>query len=236
MSDDEIISNIAAGSISAFEELYRATYKQVFAFILSITKCRHTAEDLMQDTYMRIFEKAMQYQKGSNMKTWIMTIAKNITYDYFRKMKNILPLDEEILENDITGICGIETILDHVVLTKALKKLSGVNAEIAVLYAVCGFKHKEIAEILSIPEGTVRRRYREAIKILADELSNEETKFPSLIKGAASYGQNRHVNKKTSKNKIIKYCSHKEVMKQNGTDGMHDVQLKNIELEEGYND
>jgi len=169
MSDDEIITSIADGKIAALEQLYNRTYKNVYAFIFSIVKCRHTAEDLMHDTYMRIFEKASTYQAGTCLRTWFMTIAKNMVYDYFRKAKTILPFEEDQAQNASLKPCDTpENVIEHVALENALKKLSDLDSQIAVLYAVCGYKHKEIAQILSIPEGTVRRRYRKAIKQLTE--------------------------------------------------------------------
>ena len=177
MDEDEIIALIARGSINAFEQLYKDTYKKVFVFILSMTKCRYTAEDLMHDTYMRVFEKAKGYQIGTNASTWIMTIARNITYDYFRRTKIIISIDESFTE-DNAAISHDDSIniTENIDLENALKKLSMLNAQIVVLYAVCGYKHREIAEILSMPEGTIRRRYKEAIRLLAVEMggvSNE---------------------------------------------------------------
>lgn len=171
MNDDQIITLIADGNMTAFKQLYNCTYKDVYAFILSMVKCRHTAEDLMHDTYMRIFEKASSYQIGTSLRTWIMTIAKNITYDYFRKEKTIVPFEDNQTENETSCLSvSYESEIEHIDLEKALKKLSGLDSQIAVLYAVCGYKHKEIAQILSIPEGTIRRRYRKAIAQLADAL------------------------------------------------------------------
>jgi RNA polymerase sigma-70 factor (ECF subfamily) len=171
MGEEEIMQLIANGKMSALEQLYYSSYEKVYAFIFSMVKCRHTTEDLMHDTYMRIFAKAGSYQYGTNVNTWVITIAKNITYDYFRKMKNILPFDENPLEDGQTSqIDTYDNAIDHFDIEKALLKLSETDAQIAVLYAVCGYKHREIAQILSIPEGTVRRRYREAIKQLANAL------------------------------------------------------------------
>lgn len=177
MDEDDIMALIAEGNINAFEQLYKSTYKKVFAFILSMTKCRHTAEDLMHDTYMRVFEKARSYQIGTNASTWIMTIARNITYDYFRRAKKIISIDESFTENSAAiSYDNSISMLENIDLENALKKLSMLNAQIAVLYAVCGYKHREIAEILSMPEGTIRRRYKEVIRQLAVEMggaSNE---------------------------------------------------------------
>ncbi len=171
MDEDGIIALIAGGNINAFELLYKDTYKKVFVFIFSMTKNRQTAEDLMHDTYIRVFEKARCYQIGTNLSTWIMTIAKNITYDYFRRSKNTIPIDESYMENSKAFSYDVSSsILENIDLENALKKLSRCNAQIAVLYAICGFKHREIAVILSIPEGTIRRRYKEATRQLAIEM------------------------------------------------------------------
>jgi len=171
MDEDHIMALIAEGNINAFEQLYKDTYKKVFVFILSMTKCRHTAEDLMHDTYIRVFEKAKIYQRGTSVNTWIMTIARNITYDYFRRTKNLIPIDEGFTENSTAlSYDGSISIAENIDLENALKNLSMLNAQIAVLYSVCGYKHREIATILSIPEGTIRRRYKEALSQLAIEM------------------------------------------------------------------
>jgi RNA polymerase sigma-70 factor (ECF subfamily) len=171
MEESDLIAFIAEGNIYAFEQLYKDTYKKVFAFILSMTKCRQTAEDLMHDTYIRVFEKARSYQIGTNVKTWIMTIARNITYDFFRRTKNTIPIEESFMEDSAAISCDDSmSMVDNIDLEDALKKLPIPNAQIVVLYAVCGYKHREIAEILSIPEGTVRRRYKEALRQLAVEM------------------------------------------------------------------
>lgn len=178
MNEDDMMALIADGNINAFEQLYKDTYKKVFVFILSMTKCRNTAEDLMHDTYMRVFEKSKSYQTGTSVSTWIMTIARNITYDYFRRTKNVIPIDTNSTENgavtsydESTNIYDASiNIIENIDLEDALKKLSMINAQIVVLYAVCGYKHREIASILSIPEGTIRRRYKDAIRQLETEL------------------------------------------------------------------
>lgn len=171
MNDDEAIALIADGSLYGLEHLYNNTYKQVYVFILSITKCRQVAEDLLQDTYIRILQNAKSYQQGTNARTWVMTIAKNLTYDYFRKTKRLVPLDNTQIQNDLENVNDISTrLVDHMTLEAALKRLSDIDAQIAILYAVCGYKHREIALILSIPEGTIRRRYMNAIRQLAKEM------------------------------------------------------------------
>lgn len=177
MGEDDIMALIAGGNINAFEQFYKDTYKKVFVFILSMTKCRHTAEDLMHDTYMRVFEKAKSYQIGSSVSTWVMTIARNITYDYFRRTKNIIPIDESFTEDSAAAISYDDStnITENIDLEDALRKLSMLNAQIVVLYAVCGYKHREIAAILSMPEGTIRRRYKEAIRQLAVEMGGVDS-------------------------------------------------------------
>lgn len=167
MITEETMALIAEGSISALERLYRETYRQVFLYILSMTKDRHTAEDLMHDTYMRIFEKADRYQKGTSVETWMMTIARNIAYDHFRSRKKIIPLEECIAGDDSTYARDDSVrVLENIALETAIRELPDLNAEITVLYGICGYKHREIADILLIPEGTVRRRYRDAIRQL----------------------------------------------------------------------
>lgn len=104
----------------------------------------------------------------------IVKIAKNITIDYFRKTNRIVLVNDKTIENNANyNENPYDNLFKRCEIENALISLSVKDAQIVVLYAVCGFLHREIAEILSTPEGTVRRRYRAAIKQLAKEIGGE---------------------------------------------------------------
>lgn len=164
MVDNETMALIAKGNIGAFEQLYRGTYRQVFAYIAAITNDRYIAQDLLHDTYVRIYEKASYVRGRTNVRGWMMTIARNIAIDYLRAEKKTVSLDVSSTTdgNPEYRYHSSTDPIESLTLEAALRKLSDLNTEIIVLYGICGFKHREISQILGIPEGTIRRRYGEA--------------------------------------------------------------------------
>ncbi|MEG2687726.1 MAG: sigma factor, partial [Clostridia bacterium] len=76
---DEKMLRLQNGDEKAFEEIYNETKKGLFSFILSICKNYHTAEDIMQTTYIRVRTAISTYQAGANALAWIYTIGKNLT-------------------------------------------------------------------------------------------------------------------------------------------------------------
>lgn len=192
---EELIIKTANGDEIAFEDLYNKTYKIVFGYIISLNKDYFTAQDILQDTFIKVRLNASKYTKSKSIlsfsqKTkeeklsedelfhgnplgWILKIAKNQTLMCFRKSKReVLSPDEE--EEKIINIASYTDFDSRVLLEGALKLLNRKQKTILILHAVSGFKHKEIANILNLPLGTVLSNYSEAIKKLKAEILGKE--------------------------------------------------------------
>ena len=110
LPDQELVKKYLSGDNTSFEILLTRHKSRVFAFIMSKIKNRDTAEDIFQDTFIKVINSLQKgkYNEEGKFLPWIMRIAHNLVIDYFRKetkMKNIRPTDEfnifEIL--DIMG-------------------------------------------------------------------------------------------------------------------------------------
>jgi RNA polymerase sigma-70 factor (ECF subfamily) len=158
----EIIKRISNGDKNALKELYENMSKDIYTFLFLFCKDKYTAEDALQETFISIFENAGSYKHFSNPKAWIFTIAKNKAVSIIRK--NSRTANSDIM-NDMTDIIKIEdTILDKIHADMLLSVLSEEDKKIVILYAVYGFKHREIAELMDMPLGTVKWRYSQGIK------------------------------------------------------------------------
>jgi RNA polymerase sigma-70 factor (ECF subfamily) len=73
---------------SFFEELYEKYHQDVFRFLFYMVKNRETAEDLVQEVYIRVLKSYSKFQGNSSEKTWLFSIARNVAIDWFRKQKN----------------------------------------------------------------------------------------------------------------------------------------------------
>ncbi|MEG1993466.1 MAG: RNA polymerase sigma factor [Oscillospiraceae bacterium] len=167
------IIKTAQDDITAFEKLYNETKKIVFAYILSLNKDYFSAQDIMQDTFIKIKCHAKKYKPQGNPLGWILKIAKNEALMNFRIWKNETVVSDT--ENDkILNISVDPDFENRVLLQNALKVLNKKQKQVLFLHAVSGFKHREIAAILDIPIGTALYNYNQAVKKLQIEILGKE--------------------------------------------------------------
>lgn len=165
-----MLLKVRSGDEKAFEELYSLTSQKVFGYVLSMVKNYHTAQDITQDTFVKIRKNIDKYQSG-NAFAWIMQIAKNTTYNEINKSKRVVPFEElppkkkeKSYVIDDSGIPVLE-IIDN--------RLEDTDRKIVLMHISSGFKHREIAKILDLPLGTVLWRYNKAIKTLQNIIKEE---------------------------------------------------------------
>ena len=174
--DEELIIRIAHDDLSAFEELYRLTDQTVYAFILSILKNPHDAQDIMQDTYVKIRASAHLYQKKGKPLAWIFTIARNLCLMKLRTATRTADTSLEDLEDsNYLATSDHKTSEDRIVLQAALNILAEEERQIVILHAVSGLKHHEIAKSLGMPLSTVLSKYNRSLKKLKKYLIEKES-------------------------------------------------------------
>ena len=172
---DKLLGRIAKGDQEAFLQLYKNTDRTVYSFILSILKNPQDAEEVLQETYMKVWVSASAYHSKGKPLAWIFTIARNLCYMKFREQKHRADVRLEDLNGEETGeICAqIEDAADKVVLKAALEILKEEEREIVLLHAGAGMKHREIAAGLGMPLATVLSKYNRAMKKLEQYLREE---------------------------------------------------------------
>lgn len=171
---DNLMLRIARGDEQAFEELYNQTKSGLYTFILSICKNHHMAEDMMQTTYIRLRMSANTYKIGSNTLAWIYTIAKNLTFDELAKHKREISADFDEKGAMIGGQYTIDDKLSSPLLSIIKEELNESEAQIITLHLLSGFKHKEIAEMLGKPLGTVLWSYKNALGKIKAKYKEED--------------------------------------------------------------
>lgn len=170
--DEEVFDRIQRGDKDAFKELYEASYKPLYAFLLSFTQNSEDAQDLLQDTYVLIYQKAGMYQKRGNPMAWMMKIAKNLFLMKYRNEKEKKFVCYEDMEKEL-GFAQIGDVENRLLLEKMFAELSREDREIIIMHDVSGLKFKEIASILEKPMGTVLARYNRNIRKLRKKYEEE---------------------------------------------------------------
>lgn len=162
---ESYIAKTAEGDTAALAELYEETKGAVYGFALSVLKNTHDAEDVLQDTYIRIYNSAHTYTPRGNPMAWIIEIAKNLSYTILRKNSRAEFVPQEELENAGTDDFS-DTVTENLTVTDAMLTLSESERQIIALHALSGLKHREIARILDLPISTVLSKYNRSVKKL----------------------------------------------------------------------
>jgi len=161
---EALLLRIAAGEQEALVELYDRTRAAVYALAVSILKNIHDAQDVTQDSFVRIWESAPQYRPQGSPIAWILTIARNQARMKLRQRSRNAELDEDAWK-DIPAQTPAVTPEDRYLLQTALAALSEQERQIVMLHAA-GLKHREAAELLEMPLATVLSKYHRALKRL----------------------------------------------------------------------
>ncbi|TSA45278.1 sigma-70 family RNA polymerase sigma factor [bacterium] len=184
LNDNQLVKNYLEGNDEAFEELVKKYLKPIYNFLYRLTNNQVVAEDLAQDTFLKVWKNIRRFDQSRSFKTWIFTIAKNTAFDYFKKKKE-LPFstftdeegeswleniaDENILPGEILERKNIAEELEEI-----LKKLPVHYRTILLLHYKEDFSLHEIAEILSEPYNTVKSRHQRALSKLKKAILSDE--------------------------------------------------------------
>ncbi len=180
LTDEELMARAAAGSDKAFEELYRRYARRLKGFFfLQLGGDEELAADATHDVFLRAYEARSRYLEGRSVSTWLFTIAYNICRNHYRsnayEAQLLASLDAEPISQQ-----QIEVQLDQATLDQALAQ---VLAELpAPLHQLFSLHYQEeltipqVAEIVGIPEGTVKSRLHKTMNIIRKKLKKYENK------------------------------------------------------------
>ncbi len=169
---ESLIAAIAAGDRAAVGALYEETRSAVYGFALSILKNADDAQDVLQDTYVRVWTAAGSYSPMGKPMAWILTITRNLAMSVLRDKGRTADIPEEAWLS-LQADSPFESTDQRLVLNAAMRELSDEERQIVMLHAVSGLKHIEIAKLLTLPLPTVLSKYSRAKKKLQNLLKEE---------------------------------------------------------------
>ena len=176
MNTKNIIQKCKENNYSAQLEVYNAYKNMMFGCAIRILKSREEAEDIVQDCFIKGFEKIHQLKDDANLGAWLKRIVVNKSLDVVRnKNKNvwldetyILETESEPIEDTIEPSISIDFIKD------CINKLKEKYRIILVLYMIEDYNHREIGELLDIKESTVRNQYKRGKDQLLEMIKQRE--------------------------------------------------------------
>jgi RNA polymerase sigma-70 factor, ECF subfamily len=176
---------------AAFEQEALAFLNRLYAAALRLTRNSADAEDLVQETYLRAFKSAHQFQAGTNLRGWLFTILHNTHLNQRRdRARNPVEADSEAVElapNAVDGPATPEEELLRATLDAdvkaALDSLPEGFREAVWLRDVEQFSYEEVARIVQVPVGTVMSRISRGRRLLHDYLVDRSERFARRAAG-----------------------------------------------------
>jgi RNA polymerase sigma-70 factor, ECF subfamily len=168
----ELVARAQRGDVGAFEELYRASSGRVFALCLRMSRDRERATELLQDVFVRVWEKISLYRGESSFTTWMHRLAVNVVLEADRKEKRRNGRFEESDGEDgmELGVARTDSVHDRLDLQQAVAALPPGARRVFVLHDIEGYQHNEIAQMTGLAEGTLRAQLHRARKLLMEAL------------------------------------------------------------------
>lgn len=187
-TDEELLARYVKGDVRAFELLLSRHRGAIYAFLLRSVRDPAAAEDLFQETFLRVVQRADQFTGQSKLSTWLFTIARNLTVDHARRMRHRrhASLDASPPGSDSESrtlgeqVAGPDRGADRAAIEAqaratfqvALDALPDEQREVFFLRQVDGLAFADIAAILGVPENTAKSRMRYALERLQQALGD----------------------------------------------------------------
>ena len=184
MSDEDLMEKFQSGYEQAFNLLVERYEDRLHNFLYRYTHNHQDCEDLVQETFFRVFRSRHSYERIAKFSTWMYTIAINLAKSLYKKKKKMTkvtihkdPDDSEdrpmkLEDTDILPDDSLHEKMCMDQLEKALKELSEDFREVVVLRDIQQLSYEEIAEIADLPMGTVKSRINRGRAQLQELLEN----------------------------------------------------------------
>ena len=169
---EDIIKGCQDGNDRSQERLYNLVAPVMYGLCLQYSGNEDDARDIMQEGFIKVFNKIGQYTGKGSVMGWIRRIMINTALEKFRSQMNFYTLDEAIIkESDTVDNVIIESLTADDIL-KVIQTLSPQYRLVFNLYAIEGYSHKEISELTGISEGTSKSNLSRARSILQKRMKD----------------------------------------------------------------
>jgi RNA polymerase sigma-70 factor (ECF subfamily) len=184
-NDEDLIAAYVRGDESAFERLVERNLRSVYSFAVRFVGSKNDAEDIAQDTFVKVWKNLKQYSRQSaRFRTWLMRVARNTAIDYLRKRKHIpfSKFEDDEGQNFLTDTPDDSPLPEELLMLaqdkkeaeRMILKLSPPYREVLLLYYGNDLTFEDVAAILDTSVNTIKSRHRRAIAILRNLLMHRK--------------------------------------------------------------
>lgn len=185
--DGQLVSRVCQGDLDALGELYDKYRTRVFRTALSITRDRDSAEDILQEVFLKLYRYSKRIDTTVNLAPWLYRVTVNLCYTFLSRQKHWLTALEDVIENIVAPSARScperQTEWDELqtIIQQAIDVLSPNQKIVIVLHYLADLSLKEIAYILEVPEGTVKSRLFYGRENLRSKLHSSRVLSPEVV-------------------------------------------------------
>jgi RNA polymerase sigma-70 factor, ECF subfamily len=183
-ADLELVERCLSGQEAAWEDLVRVHTRRVYSICYRFTNSDSEAQDLTQEVFLRVFKNLKSFRAGEGLFiVWLTRLARNLLIDHYRRTRQdraTESIEEHVttLEESTASIARTEGLVAgreaSELLQAALQKLSPELRETVILRDLEELEYREIAQVLNVPEGTVKSRLNRGRSELAKALRRQK--------------------------------------------------------------
>jgi RNA polymerase sigma factor (sigma-70 family) len=167
-TDRDLMLAVRGGDLAALDALFVRHHGRLYGFLARLTGNRATAEDLVQEVFLRVLRARERYHGDGSFTAWLFRIARNVAAGEYGTRRETMPLDDMVdvgaAESDPIG--EMETAEDLARLERALLAVAPQHREVLLLRGVEDLSHREVGEVLGCTEGAARVRVHRALNAI----------------------------------------------------------------------
>ncbi|WP_207433903.1 RNA polymerase sigma factor [Sabulibacter ruber] len=182
MADIEALSN---GDVAAFERLYRKLEPKLFSFAAKLVKSREDAEEIVQEVFLKLWEKRTSLDPKQNLDGYLFTIAKNLVYNKARHRVYEFAFSQYLAEHATVAEDSTQLALEHQELLQLFEEVCAsmppVRRQVFVMSRTEGLSNTEIASALNTSNSNIENHMNKALKMLREKFKSYDIVYGFLL-------------------------------------------------------
>ena len=187
-TEQALVERLRRGDEAAFDAVYDAFNLRLFTFLLRLTRRHHVAEDLLEETWLRLVKHGHRLRPDTRLGPWLFTVARNLHVSYVRArmiedstavgLMTLWPFSvERSSPFEATAVSELERRIE-----RALASLPPASREVLLLVGVAGLDHSDAADVCGITPEALRQRLHRARAMLARAIEMETRPVTPVLK------------------------------------------------------